>query len=317
MTTKEKNRDELTLGYHKPQVLLLGNGLNLAYGGKSWADLLKDINVREDFNVKELCSPMPLQAILVTNNNLKETMKKKSLEFFGRIQTDEQMQILRLLLTMGFDDIITTNYSYELEAAGIGKQEVEEGQVRRMMRSKGRAETKYMLHTFNQVCCGEYTNRIWHIHGESRKPDSMILGHYWYGNMLSKMHEELKHNRQNQYYEHQRDGSAIIYDSWLDSFIMGDVYVIGFGFDVSEVDLWWLLNRKYREKAETGRVYFYEMINHDNRVREKIELLRLMNVEIDNFGMEKPDKENPRKTEIYRNFYTRALEAIRQKMNQN
>jgi len=31
-------------------------------------------------------------------------------------------------------------------------------------------------------------------------------------------------------------------DSWLDAFIMGDVYVLGFGFDFLEFFLWGLQN---------------------------------------------------------------------------
>ena len=30
---------------NRPQVLMLGNGLNLAYGGVSWGTLLKEISV--------------------------------------------------------------------------------------------------------------------------------------------------------------------------------------------------------------------------------------------------------------------------------
>ena len=47
-------------------------------------------------------------------------------------------------------------------------------------------------------------------------------------------------------------------DCWLDSFIMGNVYILGFGFDFSELDLWWLIKQKKRENAEPhGKVIFY------------------------------------------------------------
>ena len=44
------------------------------------------------------------------------------------------MEVLRDLLTMGFDDILTTNYSYELEEAALGKYELTDRQVAKLMR---------------------------------------------------------------------------------------------------------------------------------------------------------------------------------------
>ena len=46
--------------FNRPQVLMIGNGLNLAYGGVSWGDLLKDISVRTDIP-DDLHCPMPLK----------------------------------------------------------------------------------------------------------------------------------------------------------------------------------------------------------------------------------------------------------------
>ena len=294
---------------HKhPHTLLLGNGLNLSYGGTSWSDLMKNINVRDDFNPCEMCSPLPLQAILLTNNNLKETMKSHSRVFYGKVQDPMHMQILQELLTMGFDDILTTNYSYELEEAAFGMAELSEYKLKKINKcTQGKVEPRYLLHSYNEVSCRSVKNRIWHVHGESRKPDSMILGHYWYGNMLFSITEELK-QKKNQYYFKQNHGEEIQFDSWLDSFILGDVYVLGFGYDLSELDLWWLLNRKYRENADKGRMIFYEMESLEQR--EKIELMRLFGVCVRSFGMMKPDRGDPQYSQKYEAFYAAAIEDI-------
>ena len=34
--------------------------------------------------------------------------------------------------------------------------------------------------------------------------------------------------------------------SWVDYFLTGEVYSVGFGFDLSEIDLWWLVDCKRR-----------------------------------------------------------------------
>lgn len=34
--------------------------------------------------------------------------------------------------------------------------------------------------------------------------------------------------------------------SWIDHIFMSDVYIVGLGLDYSEIDLWWLLDRRQR-----------------------------------------------------------------------
>lgn len=174
---------------NRPQVLMLGNGLNLAYGGVSWGTLLKEISVREDIPERLSC-PMPMQAILHTNNDIKTAMEKKKSSLYGNVGNAEQRLILQNVLRMGFDDILTTNYSYELEIAALGLSSVKESQIKKLNRHTprvGRVESKYLLHSYNELNVDDVQNRVWHIHGEARKPDSMILGHYYYANLLARM----------------------------------------------------------------------------------------------------------------------------------
>ena len=138
----------------------------------------------------------------------------------------------------------------------------------------------------------------------------MILGHYWYGNLLRRIQNELD-SRKNSYVRCQRNGKSIELNSWIDSFILGDVYVLGFGYGLSEIDLWWLLNRKQREKAEHGKLYFYEIQNE--KEREKTALLELMGAEIINLGFSKTKTSEP----DYQAFYQAAIEDIRLKMENN
>lgn len=106
------------------QVLLLGNGLNRAFGGDSWSNLLETISQRSDFDISSLTSPMPLQAVLLTNNHLKEAMRNQKKAFWGELKTVEQCHALQSILEIGFDDILTTNYSYELEFASVDAKSI-------------------------------------------------------------------------------------------------------------------------------------------------------------------------------------------------
>ncbi len=295
-----------------PQVLFLGNGLNLAYSGISWTDLIGKIAKRDDFDWAKSEMPMPLQAILASDNQIRTSLKTAKEDFRGKIRNEQQMEALRDLLTMGFDDIITTNYSYELEEAALGKYEITDRQAAKLMRyTSDNPERNYLLHTFNQVRCGHTENRIWHVHGEIRKTDSMILGHYWYGKLLHKIIEKSEKNK-NHYALSQKEGKPIELNSWTDFFILGDVYVLGFGFGLSEVDLWWLLNRKQRERAEHGKTYFYEL--RSEKQREKTELLKLMDAEVLDLGFSDTEKTAPDGKPDYKAFYQAAINDIRRKM---
>ena len=308
---------------NRPQVLFLGNGVNRAYNGGSWKNLLKEISVRNDIDIDRLTSPMPLQAILVTNNDIQSSLKAYSKNLYGRVDSDTQKNILREILTARFDHILTTNYSYELEMVSAGKTEISDYALEQMMQSSissKRAESKYLVHTYNAVRCEGVDNKIWHIHGEARKPSSIILGHYYYGNLLVRMKEYLN-GRRDAYKRHQEKKTNIQYSSWIDAFILGDVYILGFGYDLSEFDLWWLLERKEAEAADVGKVYYFTPEPYG--LDEKLELLRVHKcVKICYCGSRLPpkpsenvddrEKDNYRQCcdEVYKSFYPNALNKI-------
>lgn len=91
-----------------------------------------------------------------------------------------------------------------------------------------------------------------------------------------------------------------------------NVYILGFGYDFSEIDLWWLLNRKKNEKVKNnGRVIFYNPIESHESEREEIQqraklnLLEINKVEIRNLNM------HCNRNDDYVVFYEHALEDIK------
>lgn len=298
-----------------PQVLFLGNGLIRAFGGQSWDDLIKRISVRNDLPDKLYC-PFPLRAILATNDHISIAMKQYADEFCGEIGPELQGQ-LQKLLAMQFDDIITTNYTYEIESAALGKKSVSKSYLSKTCRNQKsgeKVEPKYLIQSCQEIPYGEHNNRIWHIHGEARKPNSMILGHYYYATMLHRIMDYVDKN--SRYYAYcQQNGKNQSIQSWLDSFILGDIYVLGFGMGFSELDIWWLLNRKKREKAAHGKVYFYDPGGKD--FDEKEELLKLLDVEVVHCGVPTPEGTPEEKNIAYREFYLKAIADIGNKMTQN
>lgn len=291
--------------YRPGKTLLLGNGINRAFSKNSWDDMLKSVATRNDFEPGKMNAPMPLRAVILTDDKIDQAAKNLKEMFCGEITDLEHGDLLRRLLSAGFDDVLTTNYSYELETAAKGAERLSEGQIAGMMRHTegNRAEARYLLHTFNEVACEGRNNRIWHVHGESRKPDSMLLGHYWYGNLTARIAAEVKSNG-NRYRELEKKNAPLPRNSWIDGFLLDDLFILGFGFDLSEIDLWWLLNRRKREKARKGKIVFYDPRIDLEENRERKALLELMDVKTVSFagyGIEKED---------YQEFYRRAVRDI-------
>lgn len=301
--------------YERPQVLLLGNGLNRSFGGVSWSELLDKISVRDDMNVKDLKAPFPLQAVLVTNNKFKPAMKKIR-DFCSKEVAPELAEQLQQLLAIGFDDILTTNYGYELEAVAAGKPQVTKSYLQRTnanIKDGEKAEPKYLLSTYHGTAYHEIPQRIWHIHGEARKPDSMILGHYYYAGLLTKM-RQFSVNRGGRYFAKQQKREVLTMKGWIDSFILGDVYILGLGMDFSELDLWWLLARKADEKAEHGKVYFYTIQEEKHFERDR--LLEALGAEVRCCGCEITE-ETADKDQAYKEFYYKAIADIKKLTAQN
>ncbi|MBR6941466.1 MAG: SIR2 family protein, partial [Clostridia bacterium] len=192
-----------------------------------------------------LVAPMTLRAKLIADGDIKVALDSAPSRYYGSLENDMLRADLRLILNAGFDDIITTNYDYRLETAATESERISKYYLDKNARNteKGKkVEPKYLIHSYQNVPFNGKNNRIWHIHGEAKKQDSMILSLYYYSNLLSRI-IDYSRKRGNSYTELQCKGVSPDIKSWIDAFILGDVYVLGFGFDYSEIDLWWLLER--------------------------------------------------------------------------
>lgn len=75
---------------------------------------------------------------------------------------------------------------------------------------------------------------VWHIHGSIRDVSSIVLGQSDYLESAAKMNEIV----------HSWDGvfSGFVERDWPLLFLCTDVYILGFGFGLDEIDLWHLLH---------------------------------------------------------------------------
>lgn len=289
-----------------PNVLLLGNGILRAYSKevKSWEKLISDYEYGLDIPEKELKKvPFPLRVVLKTNDNVKKFVKDNLNNFYVKHKSKKLVEILEKYISLPFDAILTTNYGYEIEDVALKKDcstKKELDSIKCCVRKESK-ESKYFLYTHYNCCCADRIRKVWHIHGEMNKPDSVIIGNYYYGQLLHKFEEHLS-IRRNDYEKNFAGKEERCPHSWIDDFIMGDVFIVGFGFDYSELDLWWLLNRKKRENASHGKVYYFDLNSHKNR--EIIQLLRQYDCEI-NYGIEYDGRNR------FKKFYSMVSDSIK------
>ncbi len=244
--------------------IFVGNGINRANSSYSWSELLNNL-VRlagKEHIINPEYKPFPL---------LYEEIYLRGLRFSGISETELKKYIAnevskiekniwhQLLAQLEVDNIITTNYDYKIEESlGIKTNSLTYKNV------MGEApENKYRLHTYND--CTD--KRIWHIHGEIRSPQTIVLGHEHYSNTLRRMIGYVSKNLLK-----RTKNDAI--ESWIDLFFNSDMYIFGFGFDYTEIDIWWLLNIRARLKNEkkmevNNKIVYYSPLIINNQIDDK------------------------------------------------
>lgn len=303
----------------RPQILLIGNGLECASGQASWDEMLKNLTVENaicqyDENMKDRF-PFPLlYQLLVTPDPAPSHMSKtdrddeqKRLAEHMKDLQNETNENLDRIPGLNMDHVMTTNYSYCLEMAFFKDKDFLKDAIRRrklqytQKKSNGDAvrETEYRLHTYYQARSTERATGLWHIHGEAAVPRGIVLSHDRYGRLLKRIIDACGDpSRYDENMAADTDGEI----SWPELFLFGDVYILGLGLTPNEYDLWWLLRRKQREAHSEGRTVFYEREPASGFTEDKHLLMRSCGVELCSAGCSKdvPHSE----------FYIRAFEDI-------
>lgn len=249
---------------HIPDVLLTGNGLHRAFEDENWDKLLRELSAgrfsdEEWEALKKL--PYPQLAIVATGNHLDSGMKEVSKRYIQSEILPGEDRLIRKALDSEFEVILTTNYSYEIEKAICPGFKISIGNVskyrKKTCKNKPKLETT-ALYRYLLVPYDEDEVPIWHIHGEAAIPDSMVIGHYYYGRLLSVIKsytaEAIK-----RYKIAEKNGDIFYPRSWVDYLLFGNVYIVGQGMDPSEMDLWWLLDCKRLYGKGTTVLYKPEM----------------------------------------------------------
>ena len=167
-------------------VVLLGNGINRCFGLQSWNNIVEDLTKKYGTGIdyKSIENmPFPMQVVATTGDKVDIAMKSLCVTLRETRLKDEGLRLIRKFLADASVDVLTTNYSFEIENA-LGACPVSNN-YRPFVKY-----TKYCTKKDRQFSLFKYFDvggrRIWHIHGDAGAPSSVIMGQYYYGKALKE-----------------------------------------------------------------------------------------------------------------------------------
>lgn len=303
---KVKNAGIFDLDIKRPQVVLFGFGLNYQ-GNYQWETLLnqaKRVLAVSDDDAKKMIAAS-YSVFASSAMDFEDSVRTQKIVDFMEGYSYSNLDLLRMLSNVGADAYLTTNYTYDLENAIIADYSKSSKKLNyRYFVTSGRGTyEKRLTHTYNDVD----SRKVWHIHGELDRKSSIILT---LDDYLRQISDLVQHNKKlSDKVESTRNCFEI--KSWIDYFLVGDVYILGFGMDYSENDIWWALCRRAREHGETGEVFYYPASKEECAVTKR-HMLEALGVKIiDLIDVSSDEKSG----EIdYAKFYQNAISDIENKV---
>ncbi|MCH5194270.1 MAG: SIR2 family protein [Oscillospiraceae bacterium] len=258
--------------------LLIGNGFSrvIFKDMPSWGSLFENVESAIN-NYTVLYEVNLLKDKDQTDNNVKEEIinKIKKIHLLGKIN-DYILDLDKfgeLLNKNNINNIITTNYDNGLElilCEKCGYEEVKaEGLIKEEIYSI-RTYKKYMNSKNNHLI------KLWKIHGDIDRIKSITLGFDQYCGSLAKLSEYIKGTYKsnkgvecNESIIKKCKNQTFDNISWAELFFNTNVYIIGFGMDFSEIDIWWLLNKHKRIKNDVPQIQNNIFYLYNNKYDDK------------------------------------------------
>lgn len=245
------------------KVLLVGNGINLSFDKPSWDKLISE-HMHDNVSKEDISSmPYPMQIVVASNDGVDTFMKEYAAVLKAEEISDTQKDFIKKLTACSVDAILTTNYSLEIEKSVIENySDYKRRQLSKKLIEGDAKQEKFRLFDYIEL---PDEKSLWHIHGDAYHINSMIMGHYFYGELLAAI-DRCIHKLIKRYKGCKTYKKDFMPKSWLDYFMTGEVHIMGLGMELSEMDLWWLACCKKKNFPDT-KIYFYDPL-HDNRQRE-------------------------------------------------
>ncbi|MBQ3375588.1 MAG: hypothetical protein IJG49_04170 [Erysipelotrichaceae bacterium] len=219
-------------------VILIGNGLNRTLGVKSWKEIIDMISFKTSFRTDDSF----LNVLSFDCQQIEALKRKQPINLIDLVLKETKVKrnkivksgLYKQFTDLNFDVFLTTNYGYEIEYA-LGFDDNTD--VLKNMCTDNR-ETKRSFKRANII----NDKKVYHIHGEERFPDTVCIGmQHYIDNIMQikgKINTIYQMNNKNNFSDELKQA---LKGSWVEHIFFSNLYIVGFGLDKSEIDIWWLL----------------------------------------------------------------------------
>lgn len=282
--------------------------------GLSWSQFIKDISSKEAdpslFMDEKGYFQVPNTILATALARADDRERRNQYANVLKKLTYPENPLLNKLVSAPFDAFLTTNYTYEIENVLNPRYLSAKTKNDYSGLLSGKRENGALMHTYNQVIPSGAP--VWHIHGELRRRSSVILSHDEYARLIQKI---VSYSREQLKNRCETDQTSFEVRSWVDYFMIADIHVLGYGFDFCEMDLWWLLSRRCRERASVGSIFFYQPESMAEIYKKRA--LEAVNVQYLSLSYTAhPNMSDDESSAFYRKFYSAAIDEIVNKVNQ-
>lgn len=296
--------------------IFFGNGINrLSSKNISWNHLLDIIKGTRGFNNGQLPYTMIYERIILEKPNknghiLHDEFEVKN-EIANLMEDIEKNKIYEDLFKLNVQNYLTTNYDYGFIHSIIESKEI------LLPIHEYSSEDVYSIRRLKRIPnTNEDIKHFWQIHGEIRKPATIMLGLDHYCGSIGKIDSYIKgwykyvengEPKNEESIEEKFKNNSFTNSSWVELFFTSNIYIIGFSLDYSEIDLWWIINKRARlKKSENlrnqinNKIVFY----CNNIDEEKKGLLESLDIEV------KIDELSDSKTKYY-DYYNKLISRFK------
>ncbi len=258
----------------KEKVLLVGNGINRAFGGEEWSSanllyrLSESASGSDELNSYYKPFPLAFEELITKRvppnaadayDDCLKDLKDRIAKELKNIPVNEAHRMIAR--GSKYRTVLTTNYDYSLERAYSEKiRHVTD--FREMCSEISNREILHSLHRRYEFADGQFS--VWHIHGEIddqkfsksktiKTSNSILIGHSQYINYVNKIYSFITQA----YKDPQYRDKNILREAWIYFLFYRDIDIIGLSLDFFEIHLWWMLNLRYRINKNNTVTYYY------------------------------------------------------------
>lgn len=260
-----------------PDLLFLGDTEVKGHDSIPYTHMYEDILLNDKYKKSSLNSP-DVKSIIKAHIN--DVVSSSSCKDFNKVA--------ERLIKLDVNHLLTTNYEYTL-AKVLEEQGFKDGESRQQTIYSTRRKHPYKNKDGREL-------DLWYIHGELNYLNSMMLGYDHYCGSIAKISDYMKNGRLSKDTKSElpssveqdnkphfilkklyayRESGVFNFETWMDTFFLTDVHIIGLGLGFQEIDLWWLLNKRYRYIKDhrdiperyhdviNNRIYYYGYVTEN------------------------------------------------------